>query len=106
MCVRWFIYFCFFSWYLADASRQSAENILMQEGKEGCFVVRNSTTELGKYTLSVFSKQYVFLTFSFYMHLLIMLIFFYFIFLTFNIARNLLLISIKDRTYIAHILFI
>ncbi|KAK7084183.1 Tyrosine-protein kinase Btk29A, partial [Halocaridina rubra] len=44
-------------WYLGDATRQRAEVILMKQESEGCFVVRNSTTNSGIYTLSLFSKK-------------------------------------------------
>lgn len=40
-------------------SRQRAESLLKQEDKEGCFVVRNSSTK-GMYTLSLYTKVYVF----------------------------------------------
>ncbi|CAL4125722.1 unnamed protein product [Meganyctiphanes norvegica] len=46
-----------YDWYLGDATRQRAEVILMQQEREGCFVVRNSTTNSGLYTLSVYSKH-------------------------------------------------
>ena len=36
-------------------SRQRAESMLKGEDKEGCFVVRNSSTK-GLYTLSLFTK--------------------------------------------------
>ena len=36
-------------------SRQRAESILKNEDKEGCFVVRNSSTK-GLYTLSLYTK--------------------------------------------------
>ena len=36
-------------------SRQRAESLLKTEDKEGCFVVRNSSTK-GLYTLSLYSK--------------------------------------------------
>lgn len=42
-------------WYVGDMSRQRAESLLKQEDKEGCFVVRNSSTK-GLYTLSLFTK--------------------------------------------------
>lgn len=41
--------------YVADMSRQRAESILKNEDKEGCFVVRNSSTK-GLYTLSLYTK--------------------------------------------------
>ncbi|XP_047473685.1 tyrosine-protein kinase TXK-like isoform X2 [Penaeus chinensis] len=46
-----------YDWYLGDATRQRAEVFLMQQEREGCFVVRNSTTNSGVYTLSVYTKQ-------------------------------------------------
>lgn len=36
-------------------SRQRAENLLKHEDREGCFVIRNSSTK-GMYTLSLFTK--------------------------------------------------
>jgi len=44
-----------FDWYVGDMSRQRAESLLKTEDKEGCFVVRNSSTK-GLYTLSLFTK--------------------------------------------------
>ncbi|XP_025205884.1 tyrosine-protein kinase Btk29A isoform X2 [Melanaphis sacchari] len=44
-----------YEWYVGDMSRQRAESLLKQEDKEGCFVVRNSSTK-GLYTLSLFTK--------------------------------------------------
>ncbi|XP_026676690.1 tyrosine-protein kinase Btk29A-like [Diaphorina citri] len=44
-----------YEWYVGDMSRQRAESILKQEDKEGCFVVRNSSTK-GLYTLSLYTK--------------------------------------------------
>ena len=41
--------------YVADISRQRAESMLKNEDKEGCFVVRNSSTP-GLYTLSLYTK--------------------------------------------------
>lgn len=45
-------------WYVGDMSRQRAESLLKQEDKEGCFVVRNSSTK-GLYTLSLYTKVWV-----------------------------------------------
>ena len=45
-----------FSWYVGDMSRQRAENLLKHEDREGCFVIRNSSTK-GMYTLSLFTKM-------------------------------------------------
>lgn len=42
-------------WYVGEMSRQRAESLLKQEDKEGCFVVRNSSTK-GMYTLSLYTK--------------------------------------------------
>lgn len=44
-----------FDWYVGDMSRQRAESLLKGEDKEGCFVVRNSSTK-GLYTLTLFTK--------------------------------------------------
>ncbi|KAK7604467.1 hypothetical protein V9T40_005653 [Parthenolecanium corni] len=44
-----------YEWYVNDMSRQRAESLLKQEDKEGCFVVRNSSTK-GFYTLSLYTK--------------------------------------------------
>ncbi|XP_046432250.1 tyrosine-protein kinase Btk29A isoform X2 [Neodiprion fabricii] len=44
-----------YEWYVGDMSRQRAESLLKQEDKEGCFVVRNSSTR-GLYTLSLYTK--------------------------------------------------
>lgn len=45
-------------WYVGDMSRQRSESLLKQEDKEGCFVVRNSSTK-GLYTLSLYTKMWV-----------------------------------------------
>ncbi|EDW28837.1 GL19386 [Drosophila persimilis] len=42
-------------WYVGDMSRQRAESLLKQGDKEGCFVVRKSSTK-GLYTLSLHTK--------------------------------------------------
>ncbi|XP_037297481.1 tyrosine-protein kinase Btk29A isoform X2 [Manduca sexta] len=44
-----------YEWFVGDMSRQRAESLLTQEDKEGCFVVRNSSTK-GMYTLSLYTK--------------------------------------------------
>lgn len=44
-----------FDWYVVDMSRVRSESLLKSEEKEGCFVVRNSSTK-GMYTLSLFTK--------------------------------------------------
>ncbi|XP_024083882.1 tyrosine-protein kinase Btk29A isoform X2 [Cimex lectularius] len=44
-----------YEWYVGDMSRQRAESLLKQEEKEGCFVVRNSSTK-GLYTLSLYTR--------------------------------------------------
>ena len=44
-----------YDWYVSDMSRVRAETLLKTEEKEGCFVVRNSSTK-GMYTLSLFTK--------------------------------------------------
>ncbi|XP_076319342.1 tyrosine-protein kinase Btk29A [Tachypleus tridentatus] len=45
-----------FDWYAGDISRQRCEMILRNEGKEGTFVVRNSSKK-GMLTLSLFTKM-------------------------------------------------
>ncbi|XP_074849559.1 cytoplasmic tyrosine-protein kinase BMX isoform X2 [Carettochelys insculpta] len=42
-------------WYAGDVSRAQSEQLLRQTGKEGAFMVRNSS-HVGKYTVSIFSK--------------------------------------------------
>ncbi|XP_075972999.1 tyrosine-protein kinase Btk29A isoform X3 [Anticarsia gemmatalis] len=44
-----------YEWYVGEMSRQRAESLLNKEDKEGCFVVRNSSTK-GMYTLSLYTK--------------------------------------------------
>uniref|UniRef100_A0A8D0HDW7 Tyrosine-protein kinase n=1 Tax=Sphenodon punctatus TaxID=8508 RepID=A0A8D0HDW7_SPHPU len=45
-----------FEWYSKNITRSQAEQLLKQEGKEGGFIVRDSTSNAGKYTVSVFAK--------------------------------------------------
>lgn len=44
-----------FEWYNKNISRAQAEELLMKEGKEGAFIVRDSR-QAGVYTVSVFTK--------------------------------------------------
>ncbi|XP_029918152.1 tyrosine-protein kinase ITK/TSK isoform X2 [Myripristis murdjan] len=44
-----------FEWYNKDITRGQAEELLMKEGKEGAFMVRDSR-QAGVYTVSVFTK--------------------------------------------------
>lgn len=44
-----------FDWYVGDMTRQRSDAMLKLEEKEGCFVVRNSSSK-GLYTLSLFTK--------------------------------------------------
>ncbi|TGZ51347.1 hypothetical protein CRM22_010750 [Opisthorchis felineus] len=46
-----------FDWYYKDITRQQAEAILLDEGREGCFLVRDSVSKKNTYTLSVTSKD-------------------------------------------------
>ncbi|KAJ6663252.1 hypothetical protein lerEdw1_010388 [Lerista edwardsae] len=46
-----------FEWYLKNITRRQAEHLLKQESKDGGFIVRDSTSKTGKYTVSVFSKS-------------------------------------------------
>ncbi len=45
------------SWYYKDITRQQAEAILLEENREGCFLVRDSVSKKNTYTLSVTSKD-------------------------------------------------
>lgn len=45
-----------YDWFIGDITRQRCELILKSDGKEGCFVVRNSSAK-GMYTLSIFTKH-------------------------------------------------
>uniref|UniRef100_A0A8C0GPP7 Tyrosine-protein kinase n=1 Tax=Chelonoidis abingdonii TaxID=106734 RepID=A0A8C0GPP7_CHEAB len=44
-------------WYSKNITRSQAEQLLKQEGKEGGYIVRDSTSKTGKYTVSVFAKS-------------------------------------------------
>lgn len=46
-----------FSWFRKDMSRPRAETELKTDGREGCFVVRDSATSPGNYTLALFTKE-------------------------------------------------
>ncbi|XP_062982475.1 cytoplasmic tyrosine-protein kinase BMX [Elgaria multicarinata webbii] len=46
-----------YDWYAGSLSRAQAEQLLLQKGKEGAFMVRNSS-HVGKYTISVLSMTY------------------------------------------------
>nr|XP_008542993.1 PREDICTED: cytoplasmic tyrosine-protein kinase BMX isoform X3 [Equus przewalskii] len=44
-----------YDWFAGDISRSQSEQLLRQKGKEGAFMVRNSS-QAGMYTVSLFSK--------------------------------------------------
>ncbi|XP_020660304.2 tyrosine-protein kinase BTK isoform X1 [Pogona vitticeps] len=46
-----------FEWYLKNITRRHAEELLKKEGKDGGFIVRDSISKRGKYTVSVFAKS-------------------------------------------------
>ncbi|XP_062998075.1 tyrosine-protein kinase BTK isoform X2 [Elgaria multicarinata webbii] len=46
-----------FEWYLKNITRRQAEQMLKKEGKDGGFILRDSTSKTGKYTVSVFAKS-------------------------------------------------
>ncbi|KFZ52021.1 Tyrosine-protein kinase BTK, partial [Podiceps cristatus] len=46
-----------FEWYSKNITRSQAEQLLKEEGKEGGFIVRDSTSKTGKYTVSVYAKS-------------------------------------------------
>ncbi|VDL88913.1 unnamed protein product, partial [Schistocephalus solidus] len=50
-------YFSIYSWYYKDITRQQAEAILLEESREGCFLVRDSVSKKNTFTLSVTSKD-------------------------------------------------
>ncbi|XP_013413800.1 tyrosine-protein kinase Tec-like isoform X1 [Lingula anatina] len=45
-----------FEWYYAEISRQRCEEVLKEDGREGCYLVRNSSQK-GMYTLSILTKE-------------------------------------------------
>jgi hypothetical protein len=51
--------FLIYSWFYKNYSRERSEQVLRKEGKEGCFLVRESSTP-GMFTLSLStSERYV-----------------------------------------------
>jgi len=46
-----------YDWYLGDATRQRAEAMLLREEREGCFLVRNSSSGSGAFTISVYAAN-------------------------------------------------
>ncbi|XP_076467767.1 tyrosine-protein kinase Btk-like [Babylonia areolata] len=46
-----------YDWYYKDLSRTQAEGILKQCSKEGCFLVRDSASTPGQYSLSVYTQD-------------------------------------------------
>ena len=46
---------CVSSWYYKGMSRFQSETLIENDGREGCFMVRDSSQK-GVYTLSIFSK--------------------------------------------------
>ncbi|CAI5793626.1 tyrosine-protein kinase BTK [Podarcis lilfordi] len=46
-----------YEWYLKNITRRQAEELLKKEGKDGGFIVRDSISNTGKYTVSVFGKS-------------------------------------------------
>ncbi|GAB1601730.1 tyrosine-protein kinase TXK-like isoform X1 [Argonauta hians] len=46
-----------FDWYYKDITRQYCEMLLKKDGRDGCFMVRDSTTKGNIYTVSVFCKE-------------------------------------------------
>ncbi|CAH1776538.1 unnamed protein product [Owenia fusiformis] len=45
-----------YDWYHKNITRHRAEEMLKAEGKEGCFIVRDSSTK-GMYTVSIYTKE-------------------------------------------------
>ncbi|KAK7097302.1 tyrosine-protein kinase Btk-like [Littorina saxatilis] len=46
-----------YDWYYKDLSRTQAESILKQSAREGCFLVRDSVSTPGQYSLSLFTQE-------------------------------------------------
>lgn len=46
-----------YDWYYKDLSRAQAESILKEGGREGCFLVRDSVSTPGLYSLSLFTNE-------------------------------------------------
>lgn len=46
-----------FEWFYTKTSRMHSENILQEDGREGCFMVRDSNQIKGVYTLAVLKKS-------------------------------------------------
>lgn len=46
-----------YDWYYKDLSRPQAESILKQSVREGCFLVRDSVSTPGQYSLSLFTQE-------------------------------------------------
>ncbi|XP_035828956.1 tyrosine-protein kinase TXK isoform X2 [Aplysia californica] len=46
-----------FAWYYKDCSRKESERILKYTGKEGCFMVRDSESSPGEYSLAIYTSE-------------------------------------------------
>ncbi|XP_071086830.1 tyrosine-protein kinase Btk-like isoform X1 [Haliotis cracherodii] len=46
-----------YDWYYKDITRQRSEAILQEDNREGCFLVRDSSSTPGMYTLSLFTNE-------------------------------------------------
>ncbi|XP_059179281.1 tyrosine-protein kinase TXK-like [Physella acuta] len=46
-----------FEWYYKDCSRERSKSLLTAAGKEGCFLVRESISSPGEYSLSIFTTE-------------------------------------------------
>ncbi|KAL8562218.1 hypothetical protein ACOMHN_005203 [Nucella lapillus] len=46
-----------YDWYYKDLSRTETESILKQSSKEGCFLVRDSASTPGQYSLSLYTQD-------------------------------------------------
>ncbi|KAL8604046.1 hypothetical protein ACOMHN_024871 [Nucella lapillus] len=46
-----------YDWYYKDLSRTQSESILKQGGLEGCFLVRDSVSAPGQYSLSLYTQE-------------------------------------------------
>lgn len=46
-----------YDWYYKELSRAQSESIIRENGREGCFLVRDSVSTPGLYSLSLFTKE-------------------------------------------------
>lgn len=45
------------AWYFGGIAREESERLLAQDGTPGCFIIRESHTQRGQYSLSLYQKH-------------------------------------------------